>query len=225
MSKPSKDKDDDATSKRSGEISDISYIHVRVPTYFKEDLEKRVDDDKTTITAFVTNTLEREIYKSDEEEVDEKEELIDVILTAMENLERRIEIRLGALQDTFNSLIGRLIDFDKVARSGTTRRRSKSEDGEDDGGLLDIDSENILSMDPETTIYNRVKTYIESKGREKLPEFDEIVAHLETDKNIKKYLDDESKNFPGWKESLITDAIDEAIDELAIPSYRTGGLD
>jgi hypothetical protein len=210
---------------REGDTSDVSYIHVRVPTYFKEDLEKKIDEEKTTITAYVINTLEREIYKSKEDdEVDEKEELIDTLLAAMENLERRIEIRLGTLQDTFNSLIGRLIDFDKnIKKEPYARKKGKDQDSDATDTLLDFDRDSILNVNPEEDIYSRVKRYIESKGREKLPDFEEIVAHLETDKKIKKYLEDQARSFPGWKESIIRDAIDEAIEELAIPGYRTSG--
>ncbi|RMG41344.1 MAG: hypothetical protein D6732_02585 [Methanobacteriota archaeon] len=199
-----------------------SYIHVRVDPQFKEDLMKKVEEEKTNLTAFVVNTLSDAIYKTDEEEEDKEEKLLDEILNSMEKLERRIEIRLSTLQDTFNSLIGRLIDFEN--RDRQRRKRRKAGDGEKDNeDTISLENENILKLEPEKIIYARVKRYIENRGAANFPEFEEILAHLETDSRIKEYLDQQSANFPGWKESLVTDAIEEAIEELGISVIKKGG--
>lgn len=199
-----------------------SYIHVRVDPQFKEDLMKKVEEEKTNLTAFVVNTLSDVIYKTEEEEEDKEEKLLDEILNSMENLERRIEIRLATLQDTFNSLIGRLIDFENKDRQ-RRKQRKEGDKASEAGDVLSLEKENVLKLEPEKIIYARVKRYIENRGAANFPEFEEILAHLETDSRIKEYLDQQSANFPGWKESLVTDAIEEAIEELGISVLKKGG--
>lgn len=194
-----------------------AYIHVRVNASFKEDLLKRIEEEETNLTSFVINSLETAMYEEEEEEEDDEDYLLDEILTAMQNLERRIEIRLSTLQDTFNALIGKLIDFERVSASGGHVRGEKFTKHK--SRLSQLESDNILQIDPESVIYQRVKRYIESKGINNFPSFNEITAHLETDGQIKEYLDAKSSAFPGWKETLIKDAIDEAVDELGIADY------
>ena len=200
-----------------------AYIHVRVDPHFKEDLLKKVEEQNTNLTAFVVNTLSEAVYKKEEEEIDKDEKFLDEILDAMENLERRIEIRLSTLQDTFNSLIGRLIDFENRERKRKKRRRGSKDDDEDEDIRSALEKENVLKIEPEKIIYARVKRYIENRGSNNFPEYEEILAHLETDSRIKEYLDVQGADFPGWKESLITDAIEEAIEELGISVIRKGG--
>lgn len=192
-----------------------AYIHVRVDPQFKKDLLKKVDEEETNVTAFVVNTLSDAIYKEEEQQVDKEQKLLDEILDAMENLERRIEIRLSTLQDTFNSLIGRLIDFENRERSRRKKSSTKEDEKEQETVAL-MEKESILKLEPEKLIYARVKRYIENKGAHSIPPFEEILAHLETDSRIKKYLETQDQNFPGWKDSLVTDAIEEAIEELGL---------
>ncbi len=208
-----------------------SYIHIRVDPDFKDQVTKKAMEEEMNLTNFVVLALEEAIYEKDveEEEKEEEEEeeedfLLEEILTAMENLERRMEIRLATLQDAFNSLIGKLLDFERSGASlARGRKKGKAKDSDDEESF-DFELDNVLQTEPEKLIYQRVKRYIESKGSVgRLPPFSEIVAHLETDKKLKEYLIAQDKNFPGWKDTLIRDAIDEAIDELGIPVY--GGID
>lgn len=209
-----------------------SYIHIRVDPDFKDQVTRKAMDEEMNLTNFVILALEEAIYEKkveeEEEEGEEEEEedmLLEEILTAMENLERRMEIRLATLQDAFNSLIGKLLDFE---RTGATirQRKSKGKSSEEDEEEFNFELDNVLQTEPEKLIYQRVKRYIESKGSVgRLPPFSEILAHLETDKKVKEYLIAQDKSFPGWKDTLIRDAIDEAIDELGIPVYQSGGID
>lgn len=208
-----------------------SYIHIRVDPDFKEAVVNAADEEDANMTEYVVAALQRamnyipeeeavelEEEEEDEEEEDKEERLLDEIISAMENLERRMEIRLATLQDTFNSLIGRLLDFEKA---GQQVRKGKKESAEE--SAFDLDLDNVLQVDPEKLIYQRVKRYIEAQGAARLPSFDEIMAHLETDAKIKEYLENQDKTFPGWRDTLVRDAIDEAIDELGIPIF--GGID
>ena len=204
-----------------------TYIHIRVDHEFKRDILKKAKKQGMNLTNFVSASLEPVVYPQEiDKEEESSEELLDEILTAMENLERRIEIRLSTLQDTFNSLIGKLLDFEKAGRR-PRKKHKKGKQGEEaiNDTDLNLDTTRILLIEPEKQVYQRVKLYIESKGVARAPDFSEILNQLETDGNIKEFLDDQDSSFPGWKGTLIRDAIDEALEELGIAAYQSGGFD
>ncbi len=63
---------------------------------------------------------------------EEEEQLLEILVSSLMNLEQRMEIRLGTLQDTFNSLIGRLIDSQQnLSRASSGRLRGKKSEDDD----------------------------------------------------------------------------------------------
>ncbi len=207
------------------EKKSVAFIHIRVDPEFKRDLLEKVEEEDTNLTAYVVNTLSADIYKKEIEEEDEEDLLREDILGALENLERRVEIRLSTLQDTFNSLIGKLIALD-TRKSSTRRGKSRKQQAfvEEDDELSDVlDKDEVLKIRPEEMVYSRVKRFVETKGVAEVPDFQEIILHLETDAQIKEFFQRQEETFPGWKESMVTDAIEEAIEELGISLKGRGG--
>jgi len=216
MSSPKSEK---SVGRKVAEDEDTySYIHVRVDSDLKEDLAGYATKENTSLTAVVTSLIEDFLYKQDDEEdEDEEDELLDLIVTSLMNLERRMEIRLATLQDTFNSLIGRLIDSQSSMKSISPsqlrkRRRGEAIDADEDGNL---DLSDILHVDKEEEIYKRVKRYLQQQGR--VVPTSTVLQHIEVDRNLKEYLENQEKQNIGLKIALLTDAIQEAAYELGYP--------
>lgn len=198
-----------------------AFLHIRVDADLKKDLIKYSRNENTSLTAVVTALIEDMLYKQDEEdEKEEEDELLDLIVTSLMNLERRMEIRLATLQDQFNSLIGRLIDsqhaMQAIKPSQLRKRKSGEidEDTDETGSLSDI-----LSVNKEEEIYKRVKRILEQQGT--IVDLNTVIQQIEVDRSLKEYLDNQGKQSPGLKEALITDAIQEAAFELGYPMIDT----
>jgi hypothetical protein len=200
---------------------DFSYVHVRLETSIKDDLQKYANKENTSMTAVVTALVQDLLYKQDEdEELDEEDQLLDMIVTSLMNLERRMEIRLATLQDTFNSLIGRLIDAQQqIQYTSPSQMRKKRKGDTDDAENIPLDLTDVLEVDKEEEIYKRVKRFLQQQGR--IVELQSVIQQLEMDRMIKEYLDDQDKQSPGIKEALVTDAIQEAAYELGYPMIDT----
>lgn len=200
---------------------DFSYVHVRLETSIKDDLQKYANKENTSMTAVVTALIQDLLYKQDEDEdLDEDDQLLDMIVTSLMNLERRMEIRLATLQDTFNSLIGRLIDAQQqIQYSSPSQMRKKRKGDTDEAESIPLDLTDVLEVDKEEEIYKRVKRFLQQQGR--IVELQSVIQQLEMDRMIKEYLDDQDKQSPGIKEALVTDAIQEAAYELGYPMIDT----
>lgn len=198
-----------------------AYIHIRVDRNLKDDLQAHTRKENTSITTVITSMIENLLYKKDEDEDgDEEDELLDLIVTSLMNLERRMEIRLATLQDTFNSLIGRLIDSQNVLRSSSSkqlRKKKKGEIVEDDEGLVDLSD--VLSVDKEEEIYARVKRFLQQQG--KVIDANTVLQQIENDRVLKVYLEEQDRQSIGLKLALITDAIQEAAYELGYPTLES----
>jgi hypothetical protein len=199
-----------------------AFLHIRVDGDLKKDLVEYSKSENTSITAVVTALIENSLYKQDEEEEkEEKDQVLDIVISSLMNLERRIEIRLATLQDTFNSLIGRLIDSQHTMQSikpSQIRKRKKGETEEDvDTGGIDL--ADVLSVNKEEEIYKRVKRYLEQQG--KIVDLEAVIQQIEVDRSLKEYLDDQARQSPGLSKALITDAIQEAAYELGYPMIDT----
>ncbi|MDH5401736.1 MAG: hypothetical protein OEZ01_02245 [Candidatus Heimdallarchaeota archaeon] len=200
-----------------------AFIHVRVDTDLKNDLIEHAKKENTSLTSLVTTLIEDFLYKKDEsEEEDEEDQLMDLIVNSLVNLERRMEIRLATLQDTFNSLIGRLIDTQQSMGSTKPsqlrkRRKGGASDGDEEDGKIDLSD--ILEVDKEEEVYRRVKRLLQQQG--KVVDLNTVIQQIEVDRTLKDYLDNQAKQAPGWKEALITDAIQEAAYELGFPMIDT----
>ena len=199
-----------------------AFLHIRVDGDLKKDLIDYSKSENTSITAVVTAIIEDLLYKQDEEdEQEEADELLDLLVNSLMNLERRMEIRLATLQDTFNSLIGRLIDSQHTVQSikpSQLRKRKKGE-ADDEVGTGGIDLADVLSVNKEEEIYKRVKRYLEQQG--KIVDIEAVIQQIEVDRSLKEYLDDQARQSPGLREALITDAIQEAAYELRYPMIDT----
>lgn len=198
------------------EKKDTAFIHVRVDQDLKDDLAKYAREEHTSITSVVTALCEDLLYKQvEEDKLDEEEELLDLIVSSLMNLERRMEIRLATLQDTFNSLIGRLIDSQQLVSPTKASRLMKRQKGEtDDDEETDYFSD-ILDVDREDEIYKRVERFLSQQA--KIVDLKTVIAQIEVDRKLKQYLEEQDRNVPGWKEALITDAIHEAAQNLGFP--------
>ncbi|MHA2252939.1 MAG: hypothetical protein ACXAD7_21430 [Candidatus Kariarchaeaceae archaeon] len=210
---------DRSAGKRLSEEDDAhAFLHVRVDADLKKDLVEYARGENTSLTAVVTALVEKMLYKQDEdEEQEEEDELLDLIVTSLMNLERRMEIRLATLQDTFNSLIGRLIDSQHTMQAMKPSQARKRRKGEVDEGDEDeeFDLSDVLSVNKEEEIYKRVKRYLEQQG--KIVDMSAVIEQLEIDRTLKEYLDEQATQAPGLREALITDAIQEAAIELGYP--------
>ena len=121
-----------ASKKLIDDEDNYTYIHVRIDQDTKTDLQEYAHTNSTSMTSVVTSLLEDMLYKRDDDDEDDEDELLDLIVTSLMNLERRMEIRLATLQDTFNSLIGRLIDSQQSISSSKPsqlRKRAKGDEG------------------------------------------------------------------------------------------------
>lgn len=200
-----------------------AYIHIRVDRNLKDDLQAHTRKENTSITTIITSMIENLLYKKDEDDEEEDEdELLDLVVSSLMNLERRMEIRLATLQDTFNSLIGRLIDSQNVSRSTSSTQLRKKKKGEmasdaDDDGLVDLSD--VLSVDKEEEIYARVKRYLQQQG--KVIDANTVLQQIENDRVLKEYLEEQDRQSVGLKLALITDAIQEAAYELGYPTLES----
>ncbi len=195
--------------------SESTFIHIRVDKELKDDLFDYARSERTSVTALVVSLIEDMLYsKKEEEEEESEDEIYEVILNSLGNLERRMEIRLATLQDTFNSLIGRLIDSQQAMLKNQRFRVRKEKRSDDDEfeEEEEIDFSDVLAIDKEEEIYKRVKRFLGQEG--KIVDLKTIIAHIEIDRSLKRYLEEKSAKMPGWKEALITDAINEAAYEL-----------
>ncbi|MCY3413299.1 MAG: hypothetical protein INQ03_16795 [Candidatus Heimdallarchaeota archaeon] len=198
-------------SKIEEKDTDYSFIHVRIRKDLKNELYKYAEENKSSLTAVVNKIVEDYVFKKEEvieeEEESEEDELLNLVVSSLLNLEQRMDFRLNMLQDMFNSLARTLIDSQKLQ---TTRSKKiaqlKGEEEKDD------DTSDILDIDFEKTIYERVKKYIADQGR--VMDLDLVTKHIELDPTLKNYLNNQLDNMPGWKEALITDAIEEAAFEI-----------
>lgn len=197
-----------------------AYIHIRVDKNLKDDLQEHAKKENTSLTNIITALIEDLLYKRDvDEEEEEEDELLEIVVSSLMNLERRMEIRLATLQDTFNSLIGRLIDSQnamQAMRPSQIRKRKKGDTDDDDDT---IDLSDVLSVDKEEQIYSRVKRYLQQQG--KVVDSNTILMHIENDRSLKEYLDEQEQHSVGLKMALITDAIQEAAYELGYPTLDT----
>ena len=199
-----------------------AYIHIRVDRNLKDDLQVYTRKENTSITTLLISLIEDLLYKKDDEEgEDEQDVLLDLVVSSLMNLERRMEIRLATLQDTFNSLIGRLIDSQNVMRSSATSQLKKKKKGEvvdeDEEGLVDLTD--VLSVDKEEEIYARVKRYLQQQG--KVIDATTVLQQIENDRVLKEYLAEQDKQSVGLKLALIADAIQEAAYELGYPTLES----
>ncbi len=199
-----------------------AYIHIRVDRNLKDDLQSHARKENTSLTTIITSLVENLLYKKDDEEDEEdKDEFLDLVVSSLMNLERRMEIRLATLQDTFNSLIGRLIDSQSTLRSVSTAQLRKKKKGEvsDDSEDRELDLSDVLSVDKEEEIYARVKRYLQQQG--KVIDSNTVLQQIENDRVLKEYLEDQDKQSVGLKLALITDAIQEAAYELGYPTLES----
>lgn len=196
-------------SKIEAKDTEFSFIHVRIRKDLKDELYKNAEENKTSLTAVVNQIIEDYIFKQEEveDEVDEEDEMLNLVVSSLMNLEQRMDFRLNMLQDMFNSLARTLIDSQKL---GVTRSKKiaklKGDEVEED------DTSDILDLDYESTIYERVKKFLADQGR--VMELGVVIKHVELDSTLKNYLNNQLDNMPGWKEALITDAIEEAAFEI-----------
>lgn len=199
-----------------------AYIHIRVDRNLKDDLSDYAHKNNTSITTLVTSQLENLLYKKvDEEDEGEEDEMLDMVINSLMNLERRMEIRLSTLQDTFNSLIGRLIDSQNTMTAISTsqfKKKKKGETGEDEDEPI-LDLSDVLNVDKEEEIYNRIKRFLQQQG--KVVDANTVLQHIENDKALKEYLADQEKQSIGLRLALITDAIQEAAYELGYPTLES----
>ncbi len=217
MSSPKEVSDRRSAGRRlTEEDRDHAFLHVRVDADLKKDLVEYARNENTSLTSVVTALLEDMLYKQDEEEEQEEEdELLDLIVTSLMNLERRMEIRLATLQDQFNSLIGRLIDSQHAMQAVKPSQLRKRRKGDEDIDDEVIELSKVLSVNKEEEIYKRVKRYLEQQG--KIVDLNTIIQQIEVDRSLKEYLDEQARQSPGLKVALITDAIQEAAFELGYP--------
>ncbi|MFV2014449.1 MAG: hypothetical protein ACC656_03395, partial [Candidatus Heimdallarchaeota archaeon] len=128
---------------------------------------------------------------------------------------------LATLQDTFNSLIGRLIDSQNILRSASSTQFRKKKKGEvtdsDDDGLVDLSD--VLSVDKEEEIYARVKRFLQQQG--KVIDANTVLQQIENDRILKEYLAEQDRQSVGLKLALITDAIQEAAYDLGYPTLES----
>ena len=195
--------------------TDFTFIHVRIRKDLKKDLYQYARDNSTSLTAVVNSLIEDHLYKKDEEidEEDEEDEMLNLVVSSLLNLEQRMDFRLNMLQDMFNSLARTLIESQKLVatRSKKIRKlRGEDEDKEDD-------ATDVLNIDYEKTIYERIKKFIADQGR--VVELSSAIKHIELDPTLRHYLNNQLDNIPGWKESLITDAIEEAAMEIGFKPF------
>lgn len=206
--------------KMMDDSDDYTYIHIRVDTETKKDLQEYASKLSTSMTSVVTALIQDLLYKKDdEEELSEEDELLDLIVTSLMNLERRMEIRLATLQDTFNSLIGRLIDTQQsvsYAKPSEIRKRGKATTEE---GSPSVDLSDVLEVDKEAEIYKRIKRFLQQQGS--TVDLQTAVQQIEVDRSLKDWLDEQDRKMPGWKQALIADAIQEAAVELGFPMIDT----
>ncbi len=201
---------DSARTKIEAKDTEFSFIHVRIRKDLKDELYKRAEENKASLTSVVNQIVEEYLFKKEEEEAeeeDEEDEMLNLVVSSLLNLEQRMDFRLNMLQDMFNSLARTLIDSQKlgVARSKKISKL-KGEDTEEE------ETADILDLDLESTIYDRVKKFIADQGR--VMELSIVIKHIELDSTLKHYLNNQLDNMPGWKEMLITDAIEEAAYEI-----------
>lgn len=202
---------------REKKEKDLSFIHVRVTSDLKRDLVEHTKKENSSITAVVTSLLENFLYKKDEDEEDEEQDqILETIVNSLMNLERRMEIRLATLQDTFNSLIGRLIDSQQNITSFRSSQLHKRK-GEANNEEAQLDLTDILDVDKEEEIYRRVKRFLQQQG--KVIDANTVLQQLEVDRSIKNFLEEQEKSSPGWKIALVTDAIQEAAYDLGYPMF------
>jgi hypothetical protein len=199
-----------------------AYIHIRVDRNLKDDLQAHARKENTSITTLITSLVEDLLYKRDDDEDEEEDdELLDLVISSLMNLERRMEIRLATLHDTFNSLIGRLIDSQNTLRSASSAQLRKKKKGEildtDDDELVDLSD--VLSVDKEEEIYARVKRYLQQQG--KVIDANTVLQQIENDRVLKEYLAEQDRQSVGLKLALITDAIQEAAYELGYPTLES----
>lgn len=205
-------------SRMIDEEDSYTYVHVRVDTQTKQDLQDYANKLNTSMTSVVTSLIEDLLYKrDDDDDQDEEDELLDLIVTSLMNLERRMEIRLATLQDTFNSLIGRLIDTQQnmsMSKPSQLRKRGggKSEEGEEPKS---VDFADVLEVDKEEEVYKRIKRFLQQQGT--TVDLKTAIQQIEVDRSLKEWLDKQDQKAPGWKEAIIADAIQEAALELGYP--------
>jgi len=201
---------------------DYTYVHVRLDTATKNDLQDYANKINGSMTSVVTSLIEDLLYKrDDDDDKDEEDQLLDLIVTSLMNLERRMEIRLATLQDTFNSLIGRLIDTQQnmsMASPSQLRKRGSSK-GESGDEVPVVDFADVLEVDKEEEVYKRIKRFLQQQGT--TVDLKTAIQQIEIDRSLKDWLDDQDKRAPGWKEALIADAIQEAAIELGYPMIDT----
>lgn len=189
--------------------TDYTFVHIRVRKDLKKDLYKYARDNSTSLTAVVNSLVEDKLYKKDEEEEeqDDEDEMLNLVVSSLLNLEQRMDFRLNMLQDMFNSLARTLIESQKLATTRT--KKVKKLRGDED---VEDDSSNILDIDFEKTIYERVRKFI--ADQQKVMDLSSVIKHIELDPTLRNYLNTAVDNISGWKEALITDAIDEAALEI-----------
>jgi len=212
---------DSAGKQVTNEEDEYTYVHVRLDTATKKDLQDYANKLNTSMTSVVTSLIEDLLYKrDDDEDQDDEDELVDLMVTSLMNLERRMEIRLATLQDTFNSLIGRLIDTQQnmsMAKPSQLRKRGGGKGEGDEAASVDF--ADILEVDKEEEIYKRIKRFLQQQGT--TVDLKTAIQQIEVDRTLKEWLDEQDKKAPGWKEALIADAIQEAAIELGYPMMDT----
>lgn len=199
-----------------------AYIHIRVDRNLKDDLQSYARKENTSLTTVITSLVEDLLYKRDDDDDDESEdEFFNLVVSSLMNLERRMEIRLATLQDTFNSLIGRLIDSQSTLRSVSPSQLRKKKKGEtsDDSEDDVLDLSDVLSVDKEEEIYARVKRYLQQQG--KVIDSNTVLQQIENDRVLKEYLEEQDRQSVGLKLAMITDAIQEAAYELGYPTLES----
>lgn len=211
--------DNKASKKLIDDEDNYTYIHVRIDQDTKTDLQDYAHTNSTSMTSVVTSLIEDMLYKKDDDDEDDEDELLDLIVTSLMNLERRMEIRLATLQDTFNSLIGRLIDSQQSMSSSKPSQLRKRGKGEDDGEQEGIDFADVLEVDKEEEVYKRIRRFLQQQGT--TVDLKTAIQQIEIDRTLKDWLEVQDKKAPGWKEALIADAIQEAAIELGYPMLDT----
>ena len=189
---------------------DFTFVHVRIRKDLKKDLDNYAKRNSTSLTAVVNSLIEDLLYtkeEDEEEKVDQDDELLNLVVSSLMNLEQRMDFRLSMLSDQFNSLARTLMESQKLV----TRRSEKIKQlrGE---ATKEEETADVLEIDYEKTIYDRVKRFIADQG--KVIDLTTTLKHIELDPTLKNYLNNQVDNIPGWKEALITDAIEEAAYEI-----------
>ncbi len=211
-------------SKLRDDRNKTEFIHLRVDKKFKRDVEDYAKEHNTSVTAVVTRAIEQFIYEKESEK--KKQELVfEEITESLENLERRIELRMSLLQDNIQALMNTIISSDALVTRRPRRakrkvRKIEPEELEEEYEEEYYEEEFIPSAEEimvtnERTIYEKVYDFMQNQGR--IVTVDEVKAHLErTCKKCIEFLLKEEAKQQGMMQFYLVDAIQEAAMELGI---------